>query len=73
MKELLSFFKKTAINAIDGSLDDLIYLINVFEYEIHHTNKLNGLKDKIRLKFEVYDVIKNVKNEDFKKLIDLVK
>lgn len=73
MKEILSFFKKCATDAINGSIDDLIYLTNVFEYEIYHTNKLNGVKDKAKLKLEVYDIIKNNKTEDFKKLIELVK
>lgn len=73
MKELLVFFKTCANNAVNGSVDDLIYLINVFEYEIYHTTKLNGVKDKARLKMEVYEIVKNSNNEDFKKLIELVK
>ena len=75
MKEIIIEFRKISESAKKGSVSDLEYLIDVFEYEIFNTPKIKTDKDRNKLKNAVYDIVKDYdkKDESFQKLIQLTK
>lgn len=64
MKEILDVFRIYTDKAKKGSIEDIEYLIDVFEHEIHHTSKLKNDKQRKLLKNTVLSIINTIEKPD---------
>ena len=64
MNDMLSLFSVYAHNAKTGSVEDLEYLIDVFEHEIYNTTKLQNDKQRQILKDSVFIILNTIEKPD---------
>lgn len=64
MKEILDVFRIYTEKVKRGSVEDVEYLIDVFEYEIYHTSKLKNDKQKKLLKNTVLSILNTIEKPD---------